>query len=339
MDQTKEELLALVWAHPDDDGPRHVLADHLLEIGDPVGELLALQLGPMPLTEAQQRRERRLLKDHLESWLGPLWQAIAPKSARLVRGFLESCTPQFRQLSELRRWMDHPGWSTVREVTGRFSPSLLLHPSFAGVRRVRGLDGGGLYVLAKHPVPLGIETIRLFEAEPMHPHLQAQIIDGHGLDELTELTVGPIRRREGPALVTADDWSWLLQGHFGAKLQRLRLENVPVFVGGLTVGAWRRALDARKHGPLPLEAALGSCVWRLTPEPKGWQLTLLPHNPNPSWLTDAHESLRDVERGDFTHIRIVAGAGFTPRVRAALLAAIADRAPVEIVGLSSGNSH
>src|SRR5206468_162610 len=39
-----ERLFAAVAAAPDDDEPRHVLADHLQELGDPRGELIALQL-------------------------------------------------------------------------------------------------------------------------------------------------------------------------------------------------------------------------------------------------------------------------------------------------------
>jgi uncharacterized protein (TIGR02996 family) len=46
--KTREELLAAVYAAPDDDGPRLVLADVLLEAGDPWGELIALQCRRAP---------------------------------------------------------------------------------------------------------------------------------------------------------------------------------------------------------------------------------------------------------------------------------------------------
>ena len=40
---TEEELLAAVFAAPDDDAPRRVYADWLLERGDPRGEFIQLQ--------------------------------------------------------------------------------------------------------------------------------------------------------------------------------------------------------------------------------------------------------------------------------------------------------
>nr|HEX4316534.1 TIGR02996 domain-containing protein [Kofleriaceae bacterium] len=61
-------LFAAVDAAPDDDAPRRVLADALLELGDPRGELIALQLAPV-LDDA---RIRALLDAHRAEWAGKL---------------------------------------------------------------------------------------------------------------------------------------------------------------------------------------------------------------------------------------------------------------------------
>lgn len=46
---TRAALIADIVANPDDDGPRFVLADHLLERGDPRGELIQLQCRGRPV--------------------------------------------------------------------------------------------------------------------------------------------------------------------------------------------------------------------------------------------------------------------------------------------------
>src|ERR1043165_3448158 len=70
------ELLALVYAAPDDDGPRLVYADALLERGDPRGELIALQIARArgPVSDDARAREAELLTDHarLAAWGQPL---------------------------------------------------------------------------------------------------------------------------------------------------------------------------------------------------------------------------------------------------------------------------
>ena len=52
--QSRDALFAEVWAHPDDDSPREVLADWLLEQGDPRGEYIGLSFH----ARAARRRPR-----------------------------------------------------------------------------------------------------------------------------------------------------------------------------------------------------------------------------------------------------------------------------------------
>src|ERR1043165_6117004 len=82
------ELLALVYAAPDDDGPRLVYADALLERGDPRGELIALQIARArgPISDEARAREAELLADDARcaGWAQPL---SAVGSCRFERGF------------------------------------------------------------------------------------------------------------------------------------------------------------------------------------------------------------------------------------------------------------
>jgi uncharacterized protein (TIGR02996 family) len=69
-------FLAEIIAHPDDDGPRLVYADWLLERGDPYGELIQIEcrLASLPLGHTD-RLELRLRRAELRSahpeWFGP----------------------------------------------------------------------------------------------------------------------------------------------------------------------------------------------------------------------------------------------------------------------------
>lgn len=71
-------LIAEVVAHPDDDGPRFVLADHLLERGDPRGELIQLQCRGQPADD--------LLAQHGVEWSAYLRPEVG--QAFFDRGFV-----------------------------------------------------------------------------------------------------------------------------------------------------------------------------------------------------------------------------------------------------------
>lgn len=69
-----EAFLAAVFAAPDDDGPRLVWADRLLERGDPRGELIRLQCAPQR-DAATLAREAELMRLHRAQWEAPLKRA------------------------------------------------------------------------------------------------------------------------------------------------------------------------------------------------------------------------------------------------------------------------
>ena len=106
----RESLLARVYADADDVSARMVLADHLLEQGDPLGELITLQCGPQP----DEARIEELLAAHRHRWEAPLGPAIMRGSVRFERGFPVAV--------QMNPWWREPlpeansCWSTVREI-------------------------------------------------------------------------------------------------------------------------------------------------------------------------------------------------------------------------------
>lgn len=136
---TREALLARVYADPGDVSARLVLADHLLEQGVPLGELIALQC----TKGSDTARVKRLLETFGWRWEAPLGPLGVPGFTRFERGFPIAV--------RLRRdWKDAlpepgPPWRTVRELdlaelTSPGLPRWLSHPSLAGVTTLRRVE-------------------------------------------------------------------------------------------------------------------------------------------------------------------------------------------------------
>ncbi len=92
------ELIAAITAAPDDDAPRMVYADHLMQRGDPRGEFIALQCrlaraeaADEPGDVAVIARERQLHDEHADVWTGPL-RNIFDAGYVFRRGFVEHVT-------------------------------------------------------------------------------------------------------------------------------------------------------------------------------------------------------------------------------------------------------
>lgn len=100
-----QELLAAIVVTPDDDAPRRVYADALLEGGEPLGELIHLQCelaaGGLTRDEAvvRRRRERELLKAHGARWTAGL-QGIATYPV-FRRGFVDEVVVDAEHFPEL----------------------------------------------------------------------------------------------------------------------------------------------------------------------------------------------------------------------------------------------
>jgi uncharacterized protein (TIGR02996 family) len=92
IDLLKEPLFAEVLAHPDDEKPRLVLADRLLEAGDPRGEFIQLQCAverEADVAKARDLKERaqKILKKNQPAWLKPIKPHVRYTIFR--RGFVD----------------------------------------------------------------------------------------------------------------------------------------------------------------------------------------------------------------------------------------------------------
>jgi uncharacterized protein (TIGR02996 family) len=107
---SEAELLAAVYAAPDDDGPRLVYADWLAERGDPRGEFIQLQFKrrDAKLTPPESRREADLIAEHGRKWLGAIEPHVLKSDLAFERGFLSTCAANL--------FTDHPEWSTVKRL-------------------------------------------------------------------------------------------------------------------------------------------------------------------------------------------------------------------------------
>jgi uncharacterized protein (TIGR02996 family) len=167
-------LLAAVYAAPHDDGPRSVLADWLLEQGDPTGEMIALQLKKKDATV-----DRR--------WIGAIDPVVTKSGAVFRRGFLAEAEVLFLDDDEISRYGGDPSWGTVERI--HFIPYSKQHldPSMRALRAVSGVGTQMLATLAesKHPWP-----IRDLATDTEDRAVLEQLGESHALPELVRLEVG-----------------------------------------------------------------------------------------------------------------------------------------------------
>jgi uncharacterized protein (TIGR02996 family) len=122
-----KELLDAIVENPDDDAPRRVYADALLDRGDPYGEFINVQLDlasdglSREQRIARRIRERRLLAAHGWSWSMP-FDSLGLAQPAFRRGFVDELTLDADTL--VNRANDVLGIAplvrnlTVREMTG-----------------------------------------------------------------------------------------------------------------------------------------------------------------------------------------------------------------------------
>lgn len=237
---TTDQLFAAVYAAPDADGPRAVLADHLLELGDPRGEFITLQLAKTkgPLSASAGRRERHLIEQHELQWLGTLGHCILPTTTTWERGFLVSA--QARLHGET---VGDPRWATVQRLT-------LLAPDHA---RPLELTGGTMMALVElldaTPTCLDVlhkarptrqRPLKGFEARGPHrpplEHLGCRFtrtvrgVSRKHVETLLQLAELPHLRSLHLNLFpfwNALELDWLFKSRLARRLQSLSLEGAP----------------------------------------------------------------------------------------------------------------
>lgn len=114
-------LFTLHAANPTDRALRSVLADVLVEAGDPRGEFIALQMAIADGTasDGAAKREAKLLATHADAWTGPLPDVVA-ESRRFERGFLVALHRRAGGEDRLRASLDRIEWATVEKLHLRY---------------------------------------------------------------------------------------------------------------------------------------------------------------------------------------------------------------------------
>lgn len=199
------DFFRAVYANPDDDGAKQVLADLLIEAGDPRGEFIALQMAPRRTRKAELKLER-LLERHRERFLGPLAAVVSSRSGqRWEKGFLVGCRATLDG-----RFVDERSWSTVRSIallnTDGEVPLELLGPNFPVLREVTGLPRQGVLPVFAGERSLPFTTVAVegpgnAEAWPL-PELEALRI-ARSLPDLRHLALA-IWRFDVDEL----EWAW-----------------------------------------------------------------------------------------------------------------------------------
>ena len=112
-DRHPQALLEQVWAHPADDDVRAVLADVLMEAGDPRGTFIARQLAGIGDDDAELART---LRAHGKDWLGPDLATVL-RPVRWSRGFLDVAELRANAVASAEVWeaaSQDPRLATVR---------------------------------------------------------------------------------------------------------------------------------------------------------------------------------------------------------------------------------
>jgi uncharacterized protein (TIGR02996 family) len=167
-------LLDDILAHPDDDAPRLVYADHLLEQGDPRGELIAVQVSRgrlehdgQTLTSAYRavrRRERELLSvmpqldgEYERGFLTRLTRStmfeLRAFSPRLGKEPLEAVTINDVRLVNELHWLAQQPWSArLREVSIANHDGVITMDARAMFDALDGSENGSVW-LPEHGLP------------------------------------------------------------------------------------------------------------------------------------------------------------------------------------------
>jgi uncharacterized protein (TIGR02996 family) len=185
---TEEDLLAAIYEHPDDDGPRLVYADWLQERDDPRGEFITLQLA------GDAKRAKPLGNKHKKALLGPLAPIVAA-DVEFRRGFVAKCTAKFRNQRDAEHYGNLPAWRTVEELEFGSGATIrndqrdwarYVGPTMTNVRRVR--DPAVRFLLAGGPWRIEFvelnkyscdaEAFRALLASDRLPHLVEILLSG-----------------------------------------------------------------------------------------------------------------------------------------------------------------
>ena len=261
-------LEAAIFAAPDEDEPRLMLADLLQEAGDRRGELIALQLEATrrALTDGESARLARMNAALGERLLGPLAPWVAPEGLELARGFLARCRLRGGLPAELTPIGDLPEWATVVELHLTYSSGLapmVARPPFRGLRRLEGAPPAIVAALERAEHPLALEHLGFAgSARELDDDVDGDDDAARGLfTRLAALVDRGLLPRLSSLAISAGDRELRGPVAFGAPLaSRLaRLRILP--------RSWDRgillALDGRPRETAVVEAFVAGTVFRV----------------------------------------------------------------------------
>jgi uncharacterized protein (TIGR02996 family) len=157
VDDIARQLLAAVATAPAEDGPRHVLADHWLERGDPRGEYMALVLHE----GGERQRAMELRTAHHRSWMGSLAPFVPRGGVSFSRGLLTGVELFLDGVSVDDFDPDEASLMSVETL--RFLPGSLVRvlPAMRHVRELGPLDDDALLDLLIQEVDFAVETLEI----------------------------------------------------------------------------------------------------------------------------------------------------------------------------------
>jgi uncharacterized protein (TIGR02996 family) len=218
-----------VYARPSDDAAKQVLADALLEAGDPRGEFIALQMLPRRGRKAELKLER-LLERHRAAFLGPLAASVLPAGQVWEKGFLVECRAALDG-----RLVDEPAWATVRKLEvvndDAMTPRELSSPHLKSLREVSQVPRAGVLEVFAASRSLPFTSVAL-EGPGLVTHW-----DDAQLRALREARSLPDLRHLGLRLwrfhLEELEWLWTAPVFGRARSVELALHRVAINLGAL----------------------------------------------------------------------------------------------------------
>ena len=240
---SEDDLIAQIYANPDDDGPRAVLADYLSNRGDPRGEFIALQL-LAKLGKPERARLAALLGDHKKAWLGELADIMLIGKLSYARGFpARGSLDGAAARAAIERLTGHPAWRTfvALDVRGDWPGYVeyLSHDAFHGLRELTTVGPSALSGFVE-PAPRALRRLVVsgeFDGSSSSPAL----LEGHGMPALE--TLGMIHWIRGDP--DSPNLELVLGSPLGQRLTRLEILQSSNYAGAGE--AWVARLLAAEH--------------------------------------------------------------------------------------------
>jgi uncharacterized protein (TIGR02996 family) len=185
---SEEELLAAVVDRWDDDGPKLVYADWLLERGGPRarhGELIMLQCKK----KRDRAREKELLAD-LAPILGPVAGVVLRTGLKLEKGFLVEATVTSWK-GQQAQLTGHPAWMTLRRITagsGDGAAAFFTHPILRALRVIEDAWWSCFAAVCASPHPTAIESIAYYNDEEAEADPPDEVRAGAGVPKLKRVS-------------------------------------------------------------------------------------------------------------------------------------------------------